>query len=108
MEIKLKEITVSELAKNYENNDIENGVVGFDGRLNIRPKYQREYVYDDVHRNKVIETVRQDFPLNVMYWATNSDNTFEVFKEFSSSFVLFSFADNAIEKSIASINIVNS
>lgn len=78
MKIKLKEITVRELVKNYENNDIENGVIGYNGKLNIRPKYQREYIYDDIHRNKVIETVQQNFPLNVMYWAVNDDGTFEV------------------------------
>ena len=78
MEIKLKRITIRDLVKKYENDDVENGVIGFDGKLNIRPKYQREYVYNDKDRNKVIETVRQDFPLNVMYWADNKDGTYEV------------------------------
>jgi uncharacterized protein with ParB-like and HNH nuclease domain len=78
MEINLKEITIRDLVKKYENDDVENGVIGFDGKLNIRPKYQREYVYNDKDRNKVIETVRKDFPLNVMYWADNKDGTYEV------------------------------
>lgn len=78
MEIKLKEILVRDLVQGYENNDVENGVIGYGGKLNIRPKYQREYVYEDKERNKVIETVQKDFPLNVMYWAVNSDDTFEV------------------------------
>lgn len=78
MEIKLKEILVRDLVEGYENNDVENGVIGYNGKLNIRPKYQREYVYGDKERNKVIETVQKNFPLNVMYWAVNSDGTFEV------------------------------
>jgi hypothetical protein len=78
MEIKPREITVRELVENYENNDVENGVIGYDGKLNIRPKYQREYVYGDDKRDKVIETVQQNFPLNMMYWAVNGDGTFEV------------------------------
>ena len=78
MEIKLKEILVRDLVEGYENNDVENGVIGYGGKLNIRPKYQREYIYDDEKRNKVIETVQKNFPLNVMYWVVNSDGTFEV------------------------------
>jgi uncharacterized protein with ParB-like and HNH nuclease domain len=78
MEIKLEKILVRDLVEGYVNDDAENGVVGYGGKLNIRPKYQREYVYDDKHRNKVIETLQQNFPLNVMYWACNDDGTYEV------------------------------
>lgn len=77
MEIKLKEIPIREVVKSYVNND-EEGVVGFDGKLNIRPKYQREFVYNDKQRDEVINTIRNNFPLNVMYWATNDDGTYEV------------------------------
>jgi uncharacterized protein with ParB-like and HNH nuclease domain len=56
----------------------EEGVVGYNGKLNIRPKYQREFVYDDKKRNAVIDTICKDFPLNVMYWVKNEDGTFEV------------------------------
>ena len=37
-----------------------------------------EFVYKDKQRDAVIETVRQGFPLNVMYWAKREDDTFEV------------------------------
>ena len=77
MKIQLKEITVREVANKYINNE-EEGVVGYNGNLNIRPKYQREFVYKDKQRDAVIETVRKNFPLNVMYWAKNEDGTFEV------------------------------
>lgn len=77
MEIKLKEITIKEVAQGYVNND-EEGVVGFNAKLNIRPKYQREFVYKDKQRDSVLDTVRKDFPLNVMHWAKNPDNTYEV------------------------------
>jgi hypothetical protein len=72
MKIKLQEITIRALTEGYLNNE-EDGVVGFDGKLDIRPKYQREFVYKDAQRNAVIETVRKDFPLNVMYWVKNGD-----------------------------------
>lgn len=77
MKIELKEIKISEVANGYFN-DNEEGVVGFGGILNIRPKYQREFVYKDKQRDSVIETVQKNFPLNVMYWVKNEDDTYEV------------------------------
>lgn len=77
MKIQLKEITVKEVTKGYKNSD-EEGVVGYGGKLNIRPKYQREFVYKDDKRNAVIDTIKRVFPLNVMYWVKNEDGTFEV------------------------------
>jgi len=77
MKIQLKEITIKEVTKGYKNSD-EEGVVGYGGKLNIRPKYQREFVYKDDKRNAVVETIKKDFPLNVMYWVKNEDGTFEV------------------------------
>ena len=77
MEIKLHELTVREIAENYIDN-AENGVIGYNGRLNIRPKYQREFVYKEKQRDAVIETIVKGFPLNVMYWVKNSDDDFEV------------------------------
>ena len=77
MKIELKEITIKEVSNGYFN-DNEEGVVGFGGILNIRPKYQREFVYKDKQRNSVIETVQKNFPLNVMYWVKNDDGSFEV------------------------------
>lgn len=78
MEIKLEEILVRDLVEGYINDDVENGVIGYSGKLNIRPKYQREFVYKDEKRDKVIDTVNKNFPLNVMYWALNDDGTYEV------------------------------
>lgn len=77
MKIELHEITVREVAENYVDN-AEEGVVGYHGKLNIRPKYQREFVYDEKKRNAVLDTIRKEFPLNVMYWVKNEDGTFEV------------------------------
>jgi hypothetical protein len=77
MKIQLHEIPVREVYKGYVN-DAEEGVIGYGGKLNIRPKYQREFVYKDKQRDAVIVTVRNDFPLNVMYWVKNADGTFEM------------------------------
>jgi hypothetical protein len=77
VDIKLIEITVRELAKGYEDND-EEGVVGYDGKLDIRPQYQREFIYKGKQRDAVIDTVTKGFPLNVMYWAVRGDGGFEI------------------------------
>ncbi len=77
MNITLQQISIREITKNYVDNE-EEGVLGYGGRLNIRPKYQREFVYDEKKRNAVIETIKKGFPLNVMYWVKNEDGTFEV------------------------------
>lgn len=77
MKIELKKITIKEVSENYVDSN-EEGVVGYNGKLNIRPKYQREFVYNEKQRNAVLDTIRKGFPLNVMYWAKNEDGTFEV------------------------------
>ena len=77
MKIELHEIKIEEICNGYVDN-AEEGVVGYGGKLNIRPKYQREFVYDEKKRNAVIETIMKGFPLNVMYWVKSDDGTFEV------------------------------
>lgn len=77
MKIELKEISIREVVNGYKNSD-EEGVVGYGGNLNIRPKYQREFVYKDSQQLAVIDTVLKEFPLNVMYWVKNKDDSYEV------------------------------
>jgi 5-methylcytosine-specific restriction endonuclease McrA len=77
MKIELKEITVRELTNEYQDNE-ENGVVGYDSKLDIRPPYQREFIYKDKQRDAVIDTIIKKFPLNVMYWSIRNDGNFEL------------------------------
>lgn len=72
MHIEEKKITVREVTEGYFN-DAEEGVVGYDEQLDIRPKYQREFVYKDEQRNEVIRTVMKGLPLNVMYWVDRGE-----------------------------------
>ena len=79
MKIDLVPITIRELCASYEDLSInEEGIVGYGGRLNIRPKYQREFVYDDKKRNAVMDTVWAGFPLNVMYWVRTGEDQYEL------------------------------
>lgn len=77
MKIELKEITARDLTNGYQDNE-ENGVVGYGGKLDIRPPFQREFVYKDKQRDAVINTITKDFPLNAMYWAVRDDGNFEI------------------------------
>ena len=77
MKVEEKRIAISEIVKNYVNKN-ENGVTGWDNRLDIRPAYQREFIYNDKERNDVIETVRQNLPLNTMWWAKTTNGNYEV------------------------------
>lgn len=78
MKIDRKEIKVRDLANGYEDNE-EEGVVGYGGKLDIRPRFQREFIYKDKQRDAVINTIIKGFPLNVMYWAVReNDQGFEI------------------------------
>ena len=67
MNIDLVEIPIRDIVEGYTNSDDE-GVFGFGGRLDIRPKYQRNFIYNENDSREVINTINKGFPLNVMYW----------------------------------------
>ena len=77
MKIELKKITIKQLTNGFVDS-AEEGVVAYGGKLDIRPPYQREFIYKDKQRDAVIDSVRRDFPLNVMYWAVRNDRDYEV------------------------------
>lgn len=72
MEVIEHKIKVREIIAGYENDEETGRVVAFGGRLNVRPAYQREFVYKENQQKAVIRTVQQGFPLNVMYWAVKA------------------------------------
>ena len=72
MTITQREVTVGEITQGYINND-EQGVRGYNGLLDIRPPYQREFIYNDKEQQAVINTVLHGYPLNVMYWVKRSE-----------------------------------
>lgn len=78
MNIKLHNIKVKDLFDGYEEDFATDSVVGYGGKLDIRPKYQRAFVYKDKQRKAVVDTLQKGYPLNVMYWAVRPDGTYEV------------------------------
>ncbi len=77
MKIELHPIPVRQVIQGYKDS-AEEGVVAYGGKLDIRPKYQREFVYTGKQRDAVLETITQSFPLNVMYWMVKEDGGYEV------------------------------
>lgn len=77
MKIELHEIPVRDVVNGYVDS-AENGVVGYGGKLNIRPAFQREFIYKDKQRDEVINTVMKGFPLNVMYWVKSDNGGYEL------------------------------
>ena len=77
MNINLNKIKIRDVISGFKDS-AEEGVVAYDGKLDIRPKYQREFVYSGKQRDAVLETIKQDFPLNVMYWMVKDDGNYEM------------------------------
>lgn len=77
MEIIEAKIKVGDILKGYVDKEDE-GVFAYEGRLTIRPSYQREFIYDTPQEEAVIHTVLKGFPLNTMYWAKLENETYEV------------------------------
>lgn len=70
-------IKVKDLIAGFTNTE-ETGVRGYNGRIDIRPAYQREFVYDIEKQVAVIDTIMRGCCLNLFQWADNGDGTFEV------------------------------
>lgn len=72
MNIEEQRIAVRDLVDGYENLDYD-GVTGYGGLLDIRPKFQREFIYKLDQQRAVIQTILDGFPLNTMYWSVSTN-----------------------------------
>ena len=107
MNITQLDITVRELVEGFEDN-AENGVRAYNGNLDIRPPYQREFIYNDEQREKVIETVMAGYPLNTMYWAKRKDGTFEIIDGQQRTMSICQYVNNEFSYNFRSFNFMNS
>ena len=78
MKIDRIQVTVKELIDGYTEKGADGieGVAAYGGRLDVRPPYQREYIYGTKDRDEVLRSVMKGFPINVMYWAKTGENRF--------------------------------
>lgn len=77
MKITQHEIPIQEIFDGFRD-DGENGVTAYGGRLDVRPPYQREFIYKPEQEKAVINTVINGFPLNVMYWSKSGKDDYEI------------------------------
>ena len=68
------DFSIGELVEDYNVNKETDAVTAFNGRLDIRPPYQREFVYDNPEKKKVIESVLCRRPLNIFYLRLLAEN----------------------------------
>lgn len=68
MNQEIAKIKVSEIYSGYNDGD---SVVGYDGLLNIRPEFQREFVYTQAQQEAVIDTILKDCNLGLFTWFEN-------------------------------------
>lgn len=78
MNINMIHVPVRELIEGYREDEKTSRVVAWGGKLDVRPEYQREFVYDDKQQQAVINTILHGFPLNIMYFVDRQDGDFEV------------------------------
>ena len=75
-----KNITVKDLVEGYMNDPYSGQVTTMNGRLNVRPAYQREFVWDKGSESggkkqaALIDSIMHGYPINVMYWVKIGQN----------------------------------
>lgn len=71
MEVIKTEITIRDLIESYRNAP-RSGVRAYHDALDVRPAYQREFVYNDTEQSLLIESILDGYPIGIMYWGRNA------------------------------------
>ena len=80
MVITSKSVTIREFVEGYNNRDNEEkGVTTMNGKLDLRPSFQRSYIrQNDIKwKRNLIESIIMGYPIALMYWGDNGDETYE-------------------------------
>lgn len=98
-----KKLTIRDLINGFNENTKTGEVTAFGGVLNVRPPYQREFVYELPKQKAVIDTILKGYPLNVMYWAKSDNGKYELMdgQQRTISICKFSEDQYSVEVSIA-------
>lgn len=70
-------LPIKDVVDSFVDNGFE-GVFAMNGLLNIRPPYQREFVYTEKQQQAVIDSILKGYPLGVLYWTQHSDGKMDV------------------------------
>ena len=80
MVITSKSVTIREFVEGYNNQDNEEkGVTTMNGKLDLRPSFQRSYIRQnaDEWKSNLIASIIMGYPIALMYWGDNGDGTYE-------------------------------
>ena len=78
MTINEMRLQVRDLVKDFYEDPSTGKVTAWGGKLDVRPEFQREFVYGDKEQSAVINTVMRGFPLNIMYFVDRKNGEYEV------------------------------
>lgn len=80
MEIRRVYISIKDLVENFideTEEDVNGGVYALGGKLCVRPKFQRAFVYKEKERQAVIDSCLKGFPISIMYFVENADGSYD-------------------------------
>ena len=79
MKTEYAQIPVKDIIQGYQDNG-DDGVIGYDGKLDIRPSYQRAYIHENNpdFRKNLIQSIYNDRPINLIYFAAKGDGRYEL------------------------------
>lgn len=73
----IKSLQIEQLIIGYKEDKETNKVSAWRNTLQVRPEYQRQFVYNEKQEKEVIYSILRGRPLGIMYFAKDGDN-FEV------------------------------
>lgn len=79
IEVETTKKKIRDILDAYENTE-GGGIVGYGGKLDIRPQYQREYIHENNRnfKSKLIQSIYNQLPIGLIYWAEKEDGTYEL------------------------------
>ena len=89
------DIKVKDLVAGYSNYGVD-GVYALGGNLEVRPPYQREFVYDSKQQSAVIDSILHDYPIGIMYICKKADGTYECLDGQQRTISICEFTKNAV------------
>ncbi|MCH5194421.1 MAG: DUF262 domain-containing protein [Oscillospiraceae bacterium] len=79
--VDMQKLSVRDLVAGYIDDPLTRQVTAMNGRLNVRPAYQREFVWDKgsasegKKKQALIDSILNGYPINVMYWVRTGQNS---------------------------------
>ena len=77
LQVNQMKVSIKDLFAGYCD-DGESGCSAYSGLLNVRPAYQREFVYSEEQSKLVIDSIINGLPINVFYWGKATLESYEL------------------------------